>query len=114
MKRVIIFGLIFSFFACSDPGRVHEVFNYETSVTKLPPELSGLKIYNVSLGNGNYVKVAVLNNNMCLQESSYDVATKMTEYEYTIIVNNSNQTGSKIIEASEILSETDSIIVLKK
>lgn len=72
----------------------------------LPQELKGLKIYSVSVGDGVYVKVAVLDNKA--NSTTYPVGKFQ---ESLIVVDNST---SKQIKVSQILSETDSIIVCRK
>ena len=72
----------------------------------LPQELKGLKIYSVSVGDGLYVKVAVLDNKA--NSTTYQVGKFQ---ESLIVVDNST---SKQIKVSQILSETDSIIVCHK
>ncbi len=72
----------------------------------LPDELKGLKIYSVSTGYGNEVKVAVLEDK--LNSITYNVGKiKKT----TVLINKQN--GNQI-EVSEILVENDSVIVCRK
>ena len=73
----------------------------------LPPELKGLKVYTIDDGLLSYIKVAVLNGQV--NSATYPVG-KTTQT--TIIVNGKN--GTRTIIASEILSETDNIIVIRK
>lgn len=73
----------------------------------LPQELKGLKIYSVSTGDGYYVKVAVLDNKA--NSTTYRVGK--FEESSLIVVDNST---SKQIKVSQILSETNSIIVCRK
>jgi cobalamin biosynthesis Co2+ chelatase CbiK len=75
----------------------------------LPPELKGLKVYNVSTGEGSYVKVAVLNNSVV--SGTYSVG-KFEET--TIVVNDIKKGFARIIYGKEVLFENDSIIILKK
>ncbi len=72
----------------------------------LPAELKELKIYDVSIGSGSYVKVAVLKNQV--NSTTYPVG----KYQQSLILVD-NSTGNQIT-VSEILSETDSIIVCRK
>ena len=73
---------------------------------ELPGELKGLKVYSVSMGGGNYVKVAVIGdqvNPVTHHENKQDKTT--------IIVDKRKQ---RVIEIENILTENDSIIVCRK
>lgn len=90
--------------SCEDPGvTTKELNGYED---QLPFELRGLKVYTVSTGEGSYVKVAILNDQ--INSLSYSVGKSQAT---TIIVNNGSR--ERIIKGT-IISETDSIIVIKK
>lgn len=100
-------GLLFAFIAltsCDSAGVVSKRLNGDEQ--DLPYELKGLKIYNVSTGGGNYVKVAVLNGEV--NSTTYKVG-KFSES--TLIVNKQN---NRLIEVSQILVENDSVIVCRK
>jgi len=96
--------LVVGFTSCENKGVVTERLNGDEQ--SLPEELKGLKIYSVSIGSGNYVKVAVLNGNV--NSTTYQVGRFQ---ETTIIV---NKQDGKSIEVSQILIENDSIIVCRK
>ena len=108
MKRLIIKTLFIilaaTFASCGTyPDVVQE--QIKANDQDLPPELKGLKIYNVRYKYGD-VKVAVLNNKVV--STTYPVGKHQ---ESLIIVDNS--TG-KLIKVSQILSENDSLIVCRK
>jgi hypothetical protein len=108
MKKtlVILMGLSIALLtSCVDKGVTSERLagNEET----LPAELKGLKIYSVSVGGGSYVKVAILNNKPI--STTYQVGKYS---ESTVIVDKTGE--EKIIHVESIISENDSIIVIKK
>lgn len=72
---------------------------------KLPQELKGMKVYKVYVDGGNYVRVAVLNNQ--INSLTYPVGKSQ---QTTIL---SKETG-KLVMVSNIISENDSIIVCRK
>jgi hypothetical protein len=99
MNILKIFALILclSFISCQEVGNTSNVLTGQEQ--SLPNELKGLKIYNVSLGKGDYVKVAILDNNVIS-------LTETDETKSLLILNK--------IKVKEILFENDSIIVYKK
>ena len=74
----------------------------------LPDELKGLKVYSVRTEGGGLVRVGLLNNTV--NSLTY---TEGKTTSTTIIINKDNYCERTII-AKEILSENDSIIVIKK
>jgi hypothetical protein len=106
MKKIsIIIIIIFMMFSsCSQPGTTE--YRLTGNESNLPEELKGLRVYRVATGYGNFINVAVLNNNA--NSITYKVGKQSQS---TVIVN--SQTG-RAIEVKEIISETDSIIVCKK
>lgn len=106
IKSLIIAIILFSMLGCEDPGV--SIKRLTGAEDNLPPELRGLKVYSVSIGDGNWVKVAVLNNN--INSLTYSEGKTQTT---TIVINQNNQ-KEKVIHARYIISENDSIIVLKK
>jgi hypothetical protein len=109
MKNLIFKALTFiilslSLTSCEDPG-VTDQRLYGTE-QNLPEELKGLKVYRVSTGSGDYIKVAILNGEV--NSTTYKVG-KHTES--TIII---DKEGGKIIEVSQVLMENDSLIVCRK
>jgi hypothetical protein len=90
--------------SCEDRGVTSE--RLSGNENELPEELKGLKIYNVSLGNGSYVKVAVMNNQ--------PVATTYPEGKHTESVVMIHKNQNRVIDVESIISENDSILVIKK
>ena len=107
MKKFIFIAciLLFSATSCLKEGETEKMLD---NAGNLPPELKGLKVYAVGIGNGNVVKVAILNNNV------NSVTYSEGKVEVTTLIINSNTNNSRIIEVKEILSETDDIIVIRK
>lgn len=100
----MIFISSFLLLSCQDAGETS--LRLSGDEIKLPDELKGLKVYNVCIDNGNYVKVAILNNK--INSTTYQVG-KINE-SLLIIDKNSKRT----INISNIISENDSIIVARK
>jgi len=100
----VISAVIFT--SCDDVGTTSKKLNGDEQ--NLPDELKGLKIYSVSTGGGDYVKVAVLDGKT--NSTTYQVGKLQ---ESTLIVNLDKQNG-KLIEVSQILVENDSLIICKK
>jgi len=97
-----MFAAVFT--SCDDAGVTSKRLNGDEQ--NLPDELKGLKIYSVSTGNLDYVKVAVLDGK--INSTTYQVGKVQ---ESTVIVNKQN---GKLIEVSQILVENDSMIVCRK
>lgn len=107
MKKIfLLFALILVFTSCEDAGVTHLRLNGD--VNNLPPELKDLKVYSVSLGGGDWVKVGIINNNV--NSMTYAVGKTI---ESVIIINNGS-TAKRVINAKQIISENDSIIVIRK
>lgn len=85
--------------ACSNP-RETSVENEELQ-SNLPQELKGLKVYTVYLKDGNYIKIAVLNNNI--------VATDQQNGE----VRNQNAIINQT-DLNKVIFENDSIMIIRK
>lgn len=98
-------ALLLLCFACSCDKAGVTKLRLNGNENELPQELKGLKIYSVSTGDGS-VKVAIFDNKA--NSTTYRVG-KFEES--LIVVDNST---SKQIKVSQILSETDSIIVCRK
>jgi hypothetical protein len=92
------------FTSCEDAGVTSKKLNGDEP--NLPDELKGLKIYNVSIGEGNFVKVAVLEERV--NSTTYSVG----KYQESIVI--VNKQNDKLIKVSEILVENDSIIICRK
>ncbi len=108
MKKIsIILIIIFVMFSsCSQPQPGTTEYRLTGNESNLPEELKGLRVYRVATGYGNFINVAVLNNNV--NSTTYKVGKHSQS---TVIV---NPQTSRTIEVKEIISETDSIIVCKK
>lgn len=93
---LLSFGLV----SC-DPAGTSKI-RVTGNESELPPELKGLKIYSVSCGEGDYIKVAVLNNAA--------VGTSYKEGKYTedvAIINDS-------IPSEQVIFENDTIKIVRK
>jgi hypothetical protein len=106
MKSKFVLGLllIVSMVSCADPGVSSQRLSGNEST--LPDDIKGLKVYRVSLGGGEYVKVAVLDNK--INSTTY----KVGKHEESIIV--LNKETSSLIEVKGVLYENDSIVIFKK
>lgn len=104
-KIVILIGLLVALtIACEEAGITRT--KIQGTEGNLPPELKGLKIYDVSTGGGSYVKVGILNG-----EVNGLTYPKGKLQESLIMVQNGK---NRVIEIESIISENDSIIVVKK
>jgi hypothetical protein len=72
----------------------------------LPQELKGLKVYRVSCGEGEYVKVGILNN------QAISTTYQAGKIQQSVILVNKETT--RTINVESIISENDSIVVIKK
>jgi hypothetical protein len=90
--------------SCEDRGTTEE--RLTGNENELPEELKGLKVYSVSTGYGNYVKVAIMNNQVL--GTTYSKG-KTSE---SVVMFYKNQKREIIVES--IISENDSILVIKK
>jgi hypothetical protein len=104
MKKLLLTLGLFTLLACSPEGTTKIALNGDENT--LPNELKGLKVYCVSLGNGNHVKVAVLNNN--INSTTY----RDGKVDKTIIV--VDKRNQKVINVEDIIMENDSLIICKK
>ena len=109
MKNRILFAVIIfiSFFALSCESGTTSI-QLKGDETLLPEELKGLRVYSVATENWGSVRVAVLNGEV--NSLTYPVG-KTTQ---TTIVVNKDRYNERLIEAEEVLSETDDIIVIRK
>ena len=103
-KSFIILTSLFLLSSCEDPGVVRQELT-ENEVN-LPEELKGLKVYSVAIKNGNKIKVAFMEG-----YKSSSTSYRNGKFDETTILLES--TG-RVIKVKEIISETDSIIVIKK
>jgi hypothetical protein len=91
------------FSSCEDKGvtNVSLIGNED----QLPEELKGLKVYSVSLGEGKWITVAKMDNQPT--SATYNVGKTQAS---TIFIQKENRE----IEIESIISENDSIMVIKK
>jgi hypothetical protein len=106
IKFLLITLILVTITSCQPAGETTVRLTGEEQ--NLPDELKGLKVYTVSIGEGNYVKVAVLNGQV--NSSTYSEGKS----QHTTVVINKDRYNERVIEVEEILSETDDIIVIKK
>ena len=102
MKILFIVALALS--SCREAGVTNQKLS--GGEQNLPAELKGLKVYNVAMGNGEYVNVAIIGNQIT---TNYRVGKTNAS---TIIIN--NKQNGRVIEVNQILSENDSVIVCRK
>ena len=101
---LLLVGFSLLTISCQDKGVTRQTLTGDE--TNLPPELKGLKVYNVSCGEGVYVKVAILNNQA--------VSTTYSEGKHQQSIILVNKETPRTINVESVISENDSIIVIKK
>ena len=106
MKRILLFLLILvTLISCNESGTTSVSLNGTEEA--LPPELKGLKIYNVSTSNLGKVKVGIIDNarttSLTYNEGKITESFILVEKE-----------GGRVIPIDEVISENDSIIVCNK
>lgn len=103
MKQIFFVVMVCFFTSCTNTniGESDVVIHGQENL--LPPELKGLKVFDVTHEYGT-IKVAVLNNEV----NSLNYGKHQNT---TLIV---NQNTGKAIPVSQILFENDSIVVAKK
>jgi hypothetical protein len=105
MKKILLaLILLLTLTSCEDKGLTRQTLTGDEST--LPAELKGLKVYTVSTGEGNYVKVAVLNN------QAISTTYQSGKHQQSVIL--VNKETERTINVESIISENDSIIVIKK
>jgi hypothetical protein len=105
MKKILLaLILLLTLTSCEDKGLTRQTLTGDEST--LPAELKGLKVYTVSTGSGNYVKVAVLNN------QAISTTYKSGKHQQSVIL--VNKETERTINVESIISENDSILVIKK
>ena len=105
MKKILTaLILLLTLTSCEDKGVTKQWLSGDEST--LPQELKGLKVYRVSCGEGEYVRVGILNNQVI---STTYPSGKVQES--IILV---NKEVARTINVESIISENDSIIVIKK
>ena len=105
MKKILTaLILLLTLTSCEDKGVTKQWLSGDEST--LPPELKGLKVYRVSCGEGEYVRVGILNNQVI--STTYPDGKVQ---ESIILV---NKEVTRTINVESIISENDSIVVIKK
>jgi len=106
MKKILtfLFCIALLTISCEDKGVTKQWLSGDEST--LPQELKGLKVYTVSCGKGEYVRVGILNNQVI--STTYQVG----KTQQSIILVNKEVT--RTINVESIISENDSIVVIKK
>ena len=105
MKKILLaLILLLTLTSCEDKGLTRQTLTGNEST--LPVELKGLKVYTVSTGEGNYVKVAILNN------QAISTTYQSGKHQQSVIL--VNKEGERTINVEAIISENDSILVIKK
>jgi hypothetical protein len=107
MKRILMALMVVGLLSSCEPQGTTRL-KLTGGEDLLPEELKGLKVYSVAVDNGNYVKVALFNN----QVNSVTYQTGKTQT--TTIMLNKQTSPSRVIEVESILTENDSIIVCRK
>ena len=105
MKKILtILILALTLTSCEDKGVTSQRLTGDEPT--LPAELKGLKVYRVSCGDNEYVKVGILNNQVV--STTYQSGKHQQS---VILVNKGTPTT---INVESVISENDSIIVIKK
>lgn len=110
MKTIKILALLLSitlFSACQDAGVTSQ--RLSGNEPSLPEKLKGLEVYSVSCGAGEYIKVGLLNGEI--------VSTQYKSGKYTkdiILVNANDTTSTRVVKVASVISENDSILVIRK
>jgi transcriptional antiterminator Rof (Rho-off) len=113
MKKILLaLILALTLLSCEDKGVTRQTLTGDEST--LPAELKGLKVYRVSCGDGDYVKVAVINH------QAISTTYKSGKHQQSVALVNkevefgAGQITERTINVESIISENDSIIVIKK
>lgn len=108
-KKLSLIPLLLLFFTCSDPGTTETLLDGET-LQNLPENLKGLKVYNVSLGEGSSIMVAVLEGKM----NSIQYKSGKFSKDVIILEDSWDSSEKREIPVKKIVMENDSIIVAEK
>jgi hypothetical protein len=107
MKRILMALMVVGLLSSCEPQGTTRL-RLTGGEALLPEELKGLKVYSVAVDNGNYVKVALLNNEV--KSVTYQNGKTQTT---TIMLKKQNN-QSRVIDIENVLMENDSIIVCRK
>jgi hypothetical protein len=105
MKKFLMILMVGVFLSSCEQEGVTRV-RLNGNENELPGELKGLKVYSVSIGGGDYVRVAVIGdqvNSVTHHENKQDKTT--------IILDKRKQ---RMIEVKNVVMENDSMIVCRK
>jgi len=97
MKKIFTYILLLSLISCNDSGvsKIPLSGNEEN----VPEEIKGIKVFKVALSDGDFIKVVVLENDL-----DKSISTKSSNKNTILIAK----------KKYKIISENDSILVLKK
>jgi hypothetical protein len=109
IRNMFLLMLILLTFSCKDKGvSTTELTGVETN---LPPELKGLKVYKISIGDLEYIRVGVLNGEV----NSVGYPAGKVEGTTLLLHNRVNGNMSvRPIFVKAITFENDSVIVILK
>lgn len=110
VKNVLLLMLMLLAFSCKEKGVTStELSGFETN---LPTELKGLKVYRISVGDLEYVRIGVLNGEV----NSVGYPAGKVEGT-TILLHKRDSNGAMSVRplfVKEITFENDSVIVILK
>lgn len=109
MRKLLSLLFLIVLISCVDAGTTTTKLIGDEK--KLPPELKGLKVYKVFLQGSDVVNVAVLNNK--INSLSYNGDDDDDDKRSVVILENTKG-ESRVIHYTEILSETNEYILIKK
>lgn len=102
MKKLFLtIATITLLISCQKSG---ETFDKNLDQSKLPQELKGLKVYSVSLGGTEWVKVGLLPN---YTSTSYTYKSGKTTNSMIVF-------RGQEIDSSRVVYENDSIVIIRK
>jgi hypothetical protein len=104
MKKFILIGFCLSLVGCLQQGQVAQIGGGDANY---PPELKGLKFYNVGISEGSAVTIGVMPS--CVSSVNTYREGKTTK-SITIL----SGEKERVVSVDSIISETDDVIVIKK
>lgn len=105
MKNILLLMLMLLAFGCENKGESKLIL--EGSQTNIP-ELKSLKVWSISLGGFDNVKIGILNDQPFTIERQDNVNIAL----HTKQINNTTEV--RIIRGNGIIFENDSIIMIRK
>lgn len=106
MKKLWIFSLLFVICVLCEPAGVSTVI--EMDVKYLPEHLKDMKVYTVSIGDGQYVYVAEMNSTI------NSVCTTGKGSKATLILDKGFSMSQREIEIKSVILENDTMIIARK